>query len=127
MAFPSPALDYEEQRISLDAKCIVRSASTYIVRCSESHWKAGIMSGAYLVVDDSAITPCDGSIVVATVQSEFRVLRYKTMPKPQKEEIDQPGKKHSLLDDVEDDGVFGVATWILNDARSGEFDDVPVM
>lgn len=32
-----------------------------------------------------------------------------------------------LLDDFEDDGVFGVVTWILNDARNGEFDDVPVM
>jgi DNA polymerase V len=27
----------------------------------------------------------------------------------------------------EDDGIFGVVKWILNDARSGEFDDVPVM
>lgn len=49
------------------------------------------------------------------------------MPNPHLEEIDHPEKKFALLDDFEDDGVFGVVTWILNDARSGEFDDVPVM
>lgn len=126
MGFPSPALDYEEQRISLDTKCITHPASTYIVLCSETHSKAGIMSGAYLVVD-SAITPCDGSIVVATVQSEFRVLRYKTLPNVHLEDIDRPEQKSKMDDYFEDDGVFGVVTWILNDARSGEFDDVPVM
>jgi len=126
MGFPSPALDYEEQRVSLDAKCITHPASTYMVRCSETHSKAGIMSGAYLVVD-SSVTACDGSIVVAIVQSEFRVLRYKTLPNVHLEDIDRPELKFKMDDYFEDDGVFGVVMWILNDARSGEFDDMPVM
>lgn len=126
MAFPSPALDYAEQRVSLDAHCITVPSATYLVRSAGVHWHAGIMNGALLVVDSSK-RPCDGSIVVGTVHGEFHVLRYKTFPIPHLEEIDHPDRKHSLLDDFEDDGVFGVVTWILNDARSGEFDDVPVM
>jgi DNA polymerase V len=61
------------------------------------------------------------------VQAEFRVLRYKTLPKEHLEDIDNPDLKFVMDNNFEDDGVFGVVTWILNDARSGEFDDVPVM
>ncbi|OAT18028.1 UmuD family protein [Buttiauxella gaviniae ATCC 51604] len=75
----------------------------------------------------SSKRPCDGSIVVATVQSEFRVLRYKTLPNVHLEDIDWPEQKFKMDDYFEDDGVFGVVMWILNDARNGEFDDVPVM
>jgi len=126
MGFPSPALDFEEKRVSLDAMCITVPSATYLVRAAATHWRAGIMSGALLVIDSSK-RPCDGSIVVGTVQGTFRVLRYKKFPEPHLEEIDRPERQFSLLDDFEDDGVFGVVTWILNDARSGEFDDVPVM
>lgn len=49
------------------------------------------------------------------------------MPNPHMEEIDRPERQFHLQKDFEDDGIFGVVTWILNDARSGEFDDVPVM
>lgn len=84
------------------------------------------MSGAMLVVDSSK-TPCDGSIFVATVQAEFCVLSYKTLPSVHLEDIDRPEKQFRMDEFFEDDGVFGVETSILNDARSGEFDDVPVM
>lgn len=126
MGFPSPALDFAEKRVSLDDHCITVPHATYLVRAAGTHWHAGIMSGALLVVDSSKL-PCDGSIVVGTVQGEFRVLRFRKVQNPHLEEIDHPEKKFSLLDDFEDDGIFGVVTWILNDARSGEFDDVPVM
>lgn len=126
MGFPSPALDFAEKRVSLDDHCITVPHATYLVRAAGTHWRAGIMSGALLVVDSSK-TPCDGSIVVGTLQGDFRVLRFRKVPNPHLEEIDHPEKKFALLDDFEDDGVFGVVTWILNDARSGEFDDVPVM
>ena len=43
------------------------------------------------------------------------------------EDIGRPEQKFKMDDYFEDDGVFGVVTWILNDARNGEFDDVPVM
>lgn len=126
MGLPSPALDFEEKHVSLDTMCITVPSARYLVRAAGTRWRAGIMSGALLVIDISK-RPCDGSIVVGNVQGAFRVVRYKKLPTPHLEEIDKPENKFSLLDDFEDDGVFGVVTWILNDARSGEFDDVPVM
>ena len=81
MGFPSPALGFEEKRVSLDDMCISTPSATYLVRAAGAHWRAGIMSGALLVIDSSKI-PCDGSIVVGTVQGTFRVLRYKKFPTP---------------------------------------------
>ena len=46
MALPSPAKDYVEQRVGLDAKCITVPSATYLVVSAGSHWKAGIMKGA---------------------------------------------------------------------------------
>lgn len=66
-------------------------------------------------------------LLVRTVLGEFRVLRYKKIPTSHLEEIDHLDKKYSLFVDFEDDSVFGLVTWILNIARNGEFDDVPVM
>ncbi|HFU9207347.1 TPA: DNA repair protein, partial [Escherichia coli] len=56
--------------------------------------------------------------------------RYRKYPRQHLEDL-RTGKKEALPKD--DDGctgsnaVFGVITHIINDARSGEFDDCPVM
>ncbi|HBL4691250.1 LexA family transcriptional regulator [Citrobacter sedlakii] len=129
MGFPSPAADYVEQRISLDETLISKPSATYFMRAGQTYWREGIMSGALLVVD-SSLTPFDGSLLVCSVDNEFRVKRYKRYPKPHlinletgvAEEIPEPT---SLFDD--ESHLFGVITYIINDARSGEFDDCPVM
>jgi len=78
MGFPSPAADYEEQRISLDKFLIHRPTSTYFVKASETSYRDGVMKDA-------------------------------------RERLE------------EEDAVFGVVTYIINDARAGELDDCPVM
>lgn len=129
MGFPSPAQDYAEQRISLDQRIITRPASTYFMRAGATHYREGIISGALLVVDAS-LSPCDGSLLVCTDEGEFRIKRYRTHPKPHLENLEN-GKREGLPDknDASDTSrpVFGVITYIINDARSGEFDDCPVM
>ena len=129
MGFPSPAQDYVEQRISLDKRIITRPAATYFMRAGSTHYREGILSGALLVVDASLI-PCDGSLLVCTDEGEFRIKRYRTHPQPHLENLEN-GKRESLpdKDEVSDTSrpVFGVITYIINDARSGEFDDCPVM
>lgn len=129
MGFPSPAADYVEQRISLDEKLIRRPNSTYFMRAGCSYYREGIIQGALLVVD-MALSPCDGSLLVCTDSGEFRIKRYRTHPRPHLENLEN-GKRESLLDkdEVSDTSrpVFGVITYIINDARSGEFDDCPVM
>jgi DNA polymerase V len=75
MAFPSPAKDYEENRISLDKEVIRHPGATYFFRMeNESMLQAFIPPGALLVVD-YAETPRDRNIVLATVNGEF-VIRY---------------------------------------------------
>lgn len=128
MGFPSPAADYAESRISLDQQIIRHPSATYFMRAADSHHREGILQGALLVVD-SSLTPVDGSLLVCALDGEYRVKRYRKYPRQHLEDL-RTGKKEAL---PKDDGctgsnaVFGVITHIINDARSGEFDDCPVM
>ncbi|HBN6068625.1 S24 family peptidase [Enterobacter cloacae] len=129
MGFPSPAADFAEQRISLDERIVSRPAATYFMRAGATHYREGILKGAMLVVDAS-LSPCDGSLLVCAVDGEFQVKRYRTNPEPYLENLEN-GKRERLrkVGEISDDDkpIFGVITYIINDARSGEFDDCPVM
>lgn len=128
MGFPSPAADFEEDRISLDSRLITRPASTYFMRAGETCYREGIMGGALLVID-SSLTPCDGSLLICSVDGELRIKRFRTHPYPHLVNI-QNGRREQLPDASShgvESPVFGVITYVINDARSGEFDDCPVM
>ncbi|WP_334783564.1 S24 family peptidase [Enterobacter asburiae] len=129
MGFPSPAADYVEERISLDKRLIAHPSATYMMIAGTTYLRAGIMKGAMLIVD-SSLTPKDGSLLVCAVDGEFRIMRYRAIPHPCLENPEN-GRREPLpmKDDVSDTSrpVFGVITYIINDARSGEFDDCPVM
>lgn len=129
MGFPSPASDYVETRISLDQQLISQPAATYFMRVSRSHFREGILQGALLVVDAS-LTACDGSLLICAIDGEFRIKRYRTHPQPHQINL-VSGRREALP--VDDGGygsapaIFGVLTYIINDARNAEFDDFPVM
>ncbi|MFB4719043.1 HumD family translesion DNA polymerase [Enterobacter chuandaensis] len=128
MGFPSPAQDYVEQRISLDQRIITRPAATYFMRAGATHYREGIISGALLVVDAS-LRPCDGSLLVCRMEGELRIKRYLNHPKPHLEDL-QTGRREEIPvhdDDMSPNAIFGVITYIINDARPGEFDDCPVI
>ncbi|MGX5067626.1 HumD family translesion DNA polymerase [Enterobacter sp. UPMP2076] len=129
MGFPSPAADYVEERISLDQRIIARPSATYFMKAGATHYKEGILQGALLVVDAS-LNPCDGSLLVCSCEGEFRIKRYRTYPQPYLENLEN-GHRELLRQKDEttnsDKPVFGVITYIINDARTGEFDDCPVM
>ncbi|HCM9734499.1 LexA family transcriptional regulator [Enterobacter kobei] len=129
MGFPSPAADYVEERISLDKRLIAHPSATYMMVAGTTYLRAGIMKGAMLIVD-SSLTPKDGSLLVCAVDGEFRIMRYRALPHPCLENPEN-GRREPLpmKDDVSDTSrpVFGVITYSINDARSGEFDDCPVM
>ena len=129
MGFPSPAADYVEERISLDKRLIAHPSATYMMIAGTTYLRAGIMKGAMLIVD-SSLTPKDGSLLVCAVDGEFRIMRYRALPHPCLENPEN-GRREPLpmKDDVSDTSrpVFGVITYSINDARSGEFDDCPVM
>ena len=129
MGFPSPASDYVETKISLDQQLISQPAATYFMRASRSHFREGIIQGALLVVDAS-LTACDGSLLICAMDGEFRIKRYRLHPEPHLINLEN-GRRESLP--VDDDSynssraIFGVITYIINNARTAEVDDCPVM
>ena len=123
--FPSPAQDYVERRISLDEQLIRSPSSTYFMRAGQSYWRAGIMKDALLVVD-SGVRACEGSIVSCAIAGEFTLRRIRFSRSTVLERLDDPLKCDDLSE-LDESGVFGVVIYIINDARSDEFDDCPVM
>lgn len=75
--FPSPAMDYLEERIDLNKELIRHPLSTFIVECAgDSMINAFIPPKAKLVVDRS-ITAGNGDIVLAVLNGEFTVKYLK--------------------------------------------------
>lgn len=124
MGFPSPASDYVETRISLDQQLISQPAATYFMRASRSHFREGIIQGALLVVDAS-LTACDGSLLICVIDGEFQIKRYRTHPQPHLINLENGRREAHPIDDGFT--LFGVITYIINDARNAEYDDFPVM
>lgn len=75
--FPSPAEQYLDPPLDLNAYLVKRPAATYFVRVEgESMVGAGIRDGDILVVDRS-LDPRDGSVVIACVDGDFTVKTYR--------------------------------------------------
>lgn len=128
MGFPSPAADYTEKPLSLDALCIHKPHATYFMRAGQAYLRAGIQKGATLVVDAS-VKPFDGSIVIVALGGEFVVKRLRLHPAPVLMPVDYAGTPVPIdLDDMDENNatrIFGVMTYCVNDMRTGEFDDTP--
>ncbi len=71
--FPSPAMDYTEERIDLNKELIPHPLATFMVECTgDSMINAFIPPKAKLIIDRS-ISPNNGDIVLAVVNGEFTV------------------------------------------------------
>lgn len=130
MGFPSPAKDYVEPTVSPDQICRWGgNPALFMAIATNSSWREGIKQGATLVIDKSR-TPVDGSIVVTTDMGEFQVMRLKLYPTACLESLDRPDEVR-LIEGGDWEGqetiIWGVVTFIINDATTGEFDDCPVM
>lgn len=120
MGFPSPATDYIEKRLSLDALCNTQTPSVYLFKSGTESATAGIKKGALLVVNSDS-KPVDGSIIAARIDGQFRLVRYRTAPFFHLEDLSSPTRRIPITDDevTSDEGgiCFGVVTHILNDVR----------
>jgi len=75
--FPSPADDYIDRDLDLNEHLIEHPAATYFVRASgNSMIGAGIRDGDLLLVD-RAVSPQDGSVVIAVLFGELTVKRIR--------------------------------------------------
>ena len=113
--FPSPATDYVEDDIDLNA-CLIRNApSTFLIRVQgKSMNSVGIHDGDLLVVDRS-LNPKNFSTVIANVNEELVV---KTFKKEKNGSFLTSGSKKSkdIISLTENSEVFiwGVVTYTIH-------------
>jgi len=75
--FPSPADDYIDKNLDLNEYMIKHPAATYLIKVvGNSMIDAGISTGDILIVDRS-IEPADSKIVVAVINGEFTLKRFR--------------------------------------------------
>ena len=75
--FPSPAGDYEENRLDLNRHLIKNPAATFFVRVSgDSMVGAGIHQDDILVIDRS-LEPKSGNVIIAVLDGELTVKRIR--------------------------------------------------
>ena len=78
--FPSPAEDYLDKALDFNELLVHNPAATFAVRIAgESMTGAGLFPGDIAIVDRS-LQPANGCIVLALVDGEFTVKRYRRRP-----------------------------------------------
>jgi DNA polymerase V len=112
--FPSPAADYEENKLDLNRYLIKNPAATFFVRVSgDSMVGAGIHSGDLLVVDRS-LEPRDKNVVIAVTDGELTVKRIRI--RKRKITLEPENENYSVRQISEDTEfeVWGVVTSVIH-------------
>ena len=112
--FPSPAADYEEDRLDLNRYLIRHPAATFFVRAvGDSMIGAGIHCGDLLIVDRS-LEPKDKSVVIAAIDGELTVKRIRMEKK--KITLEPENESYSARQIMEDTDfqVWGVVTSVIH-------------
>ena len=115
--FPSPADDHLERGIDLNEELIRNPAATFLVRVKgESMRDAGIHSGDTLIVDKSVI-PADRQIVVAMIDGEFTVKRFRKMNGRVYLEAANDSFAPIEVGENQELTIWGAVTYIIHQAR----------
>ncbi|EMY32477.1 peptidase S24 and S26 domain-containing protein [Arthrobacter crystallopoietes BAB-32] len=111
--FPSPARDYFHGGIDLNRHLIRDRTSTFIMRVSgNSMAAAGISDGDELIVD-RALTPRDGSVVIAALDGELAVRRLRLEHGMVRLQTDDGGVP-TEVPELADLSIWGVVTRCLH-------------
>ncbi|EBK0028723.1 translesion error-prone DNA polymerase V autoproteolytic subunit [Salmonella enterica] len=111
--FPSPAADYTEEELDLNAWCIRRPAAMFFVRAiGDSMKEMGLHSGDLMVVD-KAEKPLQGDIVIAETDGEFTVKRLQLTPRVALLPMN-PAYPTLYPEDLQ---IFGVVTAFIHKTR----------
>jgi DNA polymerase V len=115
--FPSPADDHMERGIDLNEELIRNPAATFLVRVKgESMRDAGIHAGDVLIVDKS-LTPTDRKIVVAMIDGNFTVKRFRKRGGQVFLEAENPEFAPIEVTEGQELSIFGVVSYIIHQAR----------
>ena len=113
--FPSPADDYIERRLSLDAHLIRNPESTFLLRVGGDALAAeGIRDGDLLVVDRAAPVTA-GSLVVAVSAGAFALRRVGRDARGRRVlHAADPATPNPVLSTDGDVALWGVARWVIH-------------
>ncbi|OAE00311.1 translesion error-prone DNA polymerase V autoproteolytic subunit [Arthrobacter sp. OY3WO11] len=112
--FPSPAQDYFDGRIDLNAHLIKDITSTFVVRVTgDSMERAGISDGDELIVN-RALEPRDGSVVIAVLDGELTVKRLRLTPTGVVLQAENPKYPDIKVPALSELTIWGVATRCLH-------------
>ena len=112
--FPSPAQDYFDGRIDLNAHLIKDITSTFVVRVTgDSMERAGISHGDELIVN-RALEPKDGSVVIAVLDGELTVKRLRLTATGVVLQAENPKYPDIRVPALSELTIWGVATRCLH-------------
>jgi len=115
--FPSPADDFVEKSIDLNEELVSTPEATFFVRVrGESMQDAGIRDGDILVVD-RAIRPKDNQIVVAMLDGDFTVKRFRNRGGQFCLEAENPAFASIPVGENQELVIWGVVTFIIHRAK----------
>ena len=112
--FPSPADDYIERYLDLNAEYIKHPSATFLVTATgESMIDAGIFDGDVLIVDKS-LEATDGAIVIAALNGELTVKRLSRQKGSVQLLPANPKFKPIDITEEQDVVIWGVVTLVLH-------------
>lgn len=115
--FPNPAEEAGGFALDLNEYLVKHPVSTYYLRVEgDSMTGAGIASGDIVVVDKS-LEARSGDIVVAAVDGEFTLKRFKTQASGAWLIAEHPGYPPIALHEAIDASLWGVVTFVVHRAR----------
>lgn len=110
--FPSPADDYIDAKLDLNQYLIKHPAATFFMR-AVGNPLIGISENDLLIVDRS-LKAVSGNTVVAVVEGEFAVRRFRQSSQGYFLFVDDPQYSPIQLDGHQDACIWGVVTSVIH-------------
>ena len=115
--FPSPAADYVEKGLDLNAYLVLHKEASFFFRVvGESMSGAGIMDGDIVLVDRS-VNPCHGHYVLAVVDGEYTLKRLHHLHGVIELHPENPAFAPIRLVDGQELQLWGVVTAVVRKYR----------
>ena len=111
--FGAAADDYAERGIDLNEQLIRNKPATFFMKInSNSMINAGIFKGDIAIVDKS-VQPTNGKIVIAVVDGEMLIRRYKKSFNKLLLVAEAPKVATIEVNEMSDAKVWGVVMWVM--------------
>lgn len=115
--FPSPAGDYLEPRIDLEAYVSDHPNATFCVKATgDSMIGVGICSGDMLIVD-KALHAVSGDVVIAVLNQEFTVKELRKKGTQLSLVAHNPIFKSIIIGESDELSIWGVVTAVIKDFK----------